>query len=631
MVERVHLDTEARAVRAERDAAKYERLHEVTRGRIARIATARLVSFLVFAVFAFAAFKDQRLTLYGPIAAVGLLTFIVALVLHRAPFARAPRLLSLAAVHRSRAARLRGDFGALPEDGRRFIEAGLPQSTELQVFGRVSLYQILCRAALPNAQERLASRLMGGLPSVSAIEDAQRAARALSPRRTFRHRFEAEGRLVNFDSKRFEAFVGWAEEEIDRRFSSRCFVLASALVPLTWASIIGAVTFDLPTPWRVLLGVQVAFYFAASGRLSKHYETLLGRDEAQPFLGLRRMFQRVERLRCADPTLKRLIDSLRIGEHTPSMRMKRLEAITDALAVRLNPLSAFVANALFLWEPINVARLVAWRWRHGKQIRSDLDVLAELEVLSGMAGYAADFPDSTFPEVRESGDPVFAAEALGHPLFAESRRKTNDFALISGGRLVLVTGSNMAGKSSFLRTLGVNVLLAQCGAPVCARSLILTRCRPLTSIQITDSPEQGLSRFYAEVKRIRTVLDACGLAENRAEREANSAPAIDPPCLYLIDEMLSGTNSRERNLASLAIAGRLLAFGRSYGLITTHDLSMVALEARYPERVRTCHFTDRFDGVALHFDYQLRDGVAVTTNALDVLRLEGIEVDETDG
>jgi DNA mismatch repair ATPase MutS len=188
--------------------------------------------------------------------------------------------------------------------------------------------------------------------------------------------------------------------------------------------------------------------------------------------------------------------------------------------------------------------------------------------------------------------------------------------------LALVTGSNMSGKSSFLRTVGVNVLLARAGAPACARRLDLVACEPVTSVQVTDAPAEGMSRFYAEVKRIRGILDAVDAAERDVSR---------PPCLYLVDEMLSGTNSRERHQASHAIVERLVASRRSAGLVTTHDLELVSVEHQNPVSVHTFHFSDRFDGQALHFDYRLREGVATTTNALHVLRMEGIDVPATGG
>jgi hypothetical protein len=545
----------------------------------------------------------------------------VAVYLHRTPHERLPRVTALVRLHGEAAARLAGEWDALPDDGARYLDAGVPHLAELQVFGRGSLYQLVCRAALPWARDRLAARLHTPLPAAE-VESAQSAARELARASAFCRRLHAEGRIVELSAEQLSDFVGWAETPsgADGRFARTCRRVAFVAVPVTWACIVASASFGLASPWRIALGLQLLFHLATTGRLGRIYTELVDRDEARPFVGLRRMFQRVEGRRFHGPRLQALRDALVSGGERPSARLTALETITDSLAVRFNPLSALLANGLFLWEAFWVGRLADWRTRHGAHVRPDLETLAEIEVLASVGGFAADTAGAgyTWPTLDAAARPVFTGTALGHPLFPAGRRRTNDFALDAGGRLTLVTGSNMAGKSSFLRTVGVNAILAQAGAPVCAASLTLVPCRLSTSIQITDAPEQGLSRFYAEVKRIRRILDDCAAAE---------ADASLPPRLYLVDEMLSGTNSRERNVASLSVARQLLAHPRSFGLVTTHDLSLVALEEHFPDRVTTCHFTDRFDGEALHFDYRLRPGVATTTNALDVLRLEGIEVD----
>ncbi len=612
-----------RIERHRRQAARCRRLAQRIERRISVLSTVRLVAFAVAALFGWAAYYDDLPLVYGPVAAAGLLAFLAAVYLHRTPHERLPRVTALVRLHDVGAARLAGEWDALPDDGARYLDPGVPHTRELQVFGRGSLYQLVCRAALPWARDRLAARLHAPL-SAAEVESAQSAARELARTSAFCRRLHAEGRIVELSGRQLGAFVAWAEAEAtastDAAFARTCRRVAFIAVPLTWACIVASASFGLASPWRIALGLQLLFHLATTTRLGRLYTELVDRDEARPFVGLRRMFQRVERRRFHGPRLQALRDALVSSGARPSARLTALETITDSLAVRFNPLSALLANGLFLWEAFWVGRLVDWRTRHGAHVRPDLETLAELEVLASVAGFAADTAGAgfTWPTLDADARPVFSGTALGHPLFPVDRRRTNDFTLEAGGRLTLVTGSNMAGKSSFLRTVGVNAILAQAGAPVCAASLTLVPCRLSTSIQITDAPEQGLSRFYAEVKRIRRILDDCAAAE--------ADPGL-PPRLYLVDEMLSGTNSRERNLASLSVARRLLAHGRSFGLVTTHDLSLVALENHFPDRVTTCHFTDRFDGEALHFDYRLRPGVATTTNALDVLRLEGIEVD----
>ena len=601
-----------------RQARRYLARLERVRRRIAVIATVRLVAFVVFAAFGFAAWTDDAWAVYGPIAAVGLVAFVVAAVLHRAPHALAPRLEALARVYERRAARCIGDWTALPDDGARFLDPACPHLGELQVFGRGSLFQLLDRAALPGARALLARRLRDGLTETE-IPPAQSAAQELARASGFRARLEAEGRLVELDPAQLDRFLRWSGDGASVPFASRWVWPARALVVFAWACIIGAAGFDLDTPWKLALGLNVLVFLATTGRLAPTYADLVGQSQARPFIAMRRMFERVEKRRFHAPRLLELRSAL-CAEGPPSRRLARLESLTDSLSVRANPLSFFIANALGLWELQVVAALEAWRKRHGPRVGADLERLAEIEVYGCIAGFAADHPQFAWPTVDTHAARALEGEGLGHPLIPESRRKVNDFTHPGPGHLVLITGSNMAGKSSFLRTLGVNTILAQAGAPVCARRFTIRPAQLSTSIQVTDSPDQGLSRFYAEVKRIRRILDEC-----RAAADDPRAPMR----LFLVDEMLSGTNSRERHVASVSVARHLLEQPRAFGLVTTHDLGLVALERDFPERVETWHFTDRFDGQALHFDYTLRPGVATTTNALDVLRLEGIEVFES--
>ncbi len=610
------------AERHDRQAARYERRAAATRKRISLIAGVRLAAFLAMLLFGGAAIFDKLYLVYGSIAGLCAAVFGTAVFLHRRPHERHPRLLALVRVHREAAARLRTQHDVLKHDGAEHLDPAQPHLSELQVFGRGSLFQLLNRTSLPLARLRLATRLTDP-PPPDTLPDLHAAAQELSRRSVFRHRLLAEGLLVDFDAERLQRFLAWAEAETDARFAKRCGRAAYLLVALTWACLLLAGVFGIDTPWKPAISLNLLVFFATTSKLSRSYVELLDKDEARPFVALRRMYARVTRAKFRSASLVQLRTGLLSAGLSPAARLTGLEGITDSLAVRFNPLSAFLANGLFLWEAIHTARLEAWRQRHGRHVRQDLDLLSELEVLCSFGGHAADHPTDAWPTVEATNGPdatpVFEATGLGHPLFAAAKRRVNDFTLPNGGHMVLVTGSNMAGKSSFLRTVGVNVVLAQAGAPVCATALTMRPCRLSTSIQVVDAPEQGLSRFYAEVKRIRRILDECAASERDVSL---------PPRLYLVDEMLSGTNSRERNVASLSVAKQLLSHTRSYGLVTTHDLSLASLGEKLPDQVTTCHFTDRFDGQALHFDYRLHPGVATTTNALDVLRLEGIQIAE---
>lgn len=607
------------AARYDRAARRYGRLLVGVERRIAYVATLRFVAFVVAAVFGFAALKDGEPVVYGLPALAGAATFLVAVWLHRGPYTLAPRVRALVTTATENAARLRAQWDAVPDDGAEFLDPARPELSELQVFGRGSLYHLMTRATLPDGRARLAALLTDGI-APSTCAERQAAARELARLSGLRHRFHAEGRMVEVDEGALRDFLAWAEAPPARAWLANAVWPVRLLVVATWAQVVASAAFDLETQWKACLVAQLGIFLVTSGPLAKGYLHLLGRRGHRPFVALRRMFALVERRSFEAPLLQAARAALSASGVTPSSRLKVLEDTVEALAVRESALTHTAVNVGFLWELQQCDKLERWRLRHGAGVRADLAAIADLEALCSVAGFAADHRAYAWPTLHEAdAAPPFDAEGLGHPLFPDAGRRTNDYRVETGGVMTLVTGSNMSGKSSFLRTLGVAVHLAQAGAPVCATRLSLRACRLSTSIQVTDAPGEGLSRFYAEVKRIAAVLAAVEDAERDAARR---------PRLYLVDEMLSGTNSRERHMACREIVGRLVAASRSHGLVTTHDLELVGVADMLPEAIRLAHFSDRFDGDALHFDYQLREGTATTTNALHVLRMEGIDVPE---
>lgn len=598
-----------------RAARRYGRLRARTERASALIAVVRFISFMVGLLCTGAAIWDGA-WLWGGIGAAGWLVFIGAVWVHRTPFFIAPRLRMLEAIHTEAVARLDQDWRALPDDGRRYLDAD-PTRSELQLFGDGSIYQLINRAALPAGKDRVAALIAEPIIDPADLPARQAAAAELAPRVRLRHRLEAEGRLVHVDESTLATFVDWAEAAGDRAWMKPWLAATTLLAGAGWVQMILTFSFELTTLWWQTFALNGLVFFATTKRLQANYLHLLG-DQHRPFVALRRMFGLIEKERFEAPLLAELQSQLGEAGKRPSERMARLETVVDALAVRQSELLYGVVNLALGWELWQSWRLEGWRMRNGERLRSDLAALSDIEALASMGAAKHDHPTWGFATVHtDDAKPPIVGTQLGHPLFAAATRKHNDFTLDATGQLVLITGSNMSGKSSFLRTVGINAVLAQAGAPVCGTALDLRACRLATSIQVTDDPGQGFSRFYAEVRRIAQILRAVAAAEQELAL---------PPQLYLVDEILSGTNSRERHLASRTIVGQLVEANRCFGLVTTHDLDLARLSQDRPEKVPMYHFSDRFDGDALHFDYQLKPGMATTTNALHVLRLEGIEV-----
>ncbi len=259
-------------------------------------------------------------------------------------------------------------------------------------------------------------------------------------------------------------------------------------------------------------------------------------------------------------------------------------------------------NVLLLWDIQWLFRLESWRQNEGKNVRGWFEALAELEALSALATWSAERPADVFPRVAADGVATFESKQLGHPLIEKPVR--NDVSLT--GAAWVITGSNMSGKTTLLRAIGLNTVMALAGLPVCAESLTLSQLTVLTSMRVKDSLERGVSYFYAEVTRIKGVLDA-----------AKAHPAAS---LFLLDELLMGTNTRERQIASKRLLELLIATG-AIGAVTTHDLSLTELASG---RARNVHFRDDVEAAKMKFDYRLREGVVETTNALKLLEAAGV-------
>jgi DNA mismatch repair ATPase MutS len=271
----------------------------------------------------------------------------------------------------------------------------------------------------------------------------------------------------------------------------------------------------------------------------------------------------------------------------------------------------FLIGPLLMWDVHCAWALLRWRARAGSRLRGWLDALGEIEALASLGAFAFEHPDFAWPE--PTAQPMLDAGSLGHPLIADDRRVGNDVRLPSAGRALVVTGSNMSGKSTLLRAIGVNAVLAFAGAPVCARTMRIGPARVATSMRVDDSLEQGVSHFYAELRRLKQVIDLA--------RE----PGRVQPVLFLFDEILHGTNSRERVIGACAVVRELLAVG-ALGAVSTHDLGITALERELGGSVENVHFEEQVAGDAMTFDYVLRPGIVQSSNALRLMRAMGIDV-----
>jgi MutS domain V len=593
----------------ERRAASQAKLAQLDRVS-ARYANLRGLTFLAAAVIA-------GLTAFGRLpkpywwAVAGAVVVYAALaVLHHYVFRREARERLYVTLNERGLARLSGAWREFTERGERFLSSSHLYTPDLDVFGQASLFQLLNETATRAGEERLASWLSAPA-SAEEVVARQGAARELAPLVEFRQDQCVEARVVSKEKADPSHFIQWAEAgpSLDAIRWSR--PLALILPPITIGLyVLGQ--FDVVPRWVWWVGLFVQLgVVVATRRVLREMEEKMSAGE-EGFVRYAPLFARIEGQKVQHPLLQQLQSGLqRAGEppiSTHFHRFSRLYSFVEFKRHQFHP----VVHLFTLWDIHALFALENWRARHGKEVRGWFEALAELEALSCLAGFAHDRPAFVWPTLVAQGPSVEAKE-LGHPLL--DNPVPNDVSLPGPRHALLITGSNMSGKTTLMRALGANVVLALAGAPVCAREFTLPPLQVLTSMRVKDSLERGVSYFYAEVQRIKAVLDAAVAAKGQ--------------CLFLLDEILLGTNTRERQIASREVL-RLLLATEACGGVTTHDLSLAALADEPGVHVVNVHFRDHLEDEKMVFDYKLRPGVVDTTNALRVLRMAGVPVTEAE-
>jgi DNA mismatch repair ATPase MutS len=317
---------------------------------------------------------------------------------------------------------------------------------------------------------------------------------------------------------------------------------------------------------------------------------------------------RLEQERFQSPMLQALRASLDAEGEPPSRRLATLNRVVERLDSRDN-VFVRILETFILWTPHLALSVEQWRQHSGPAVRRWLTAAGEMEALCSFASHAFEHPADPFPEIVPDG-PCLEAESVGHPLLPEDRVVRNDIRIGGELQLLVVSGSNMSGKSTMLRTLGTNTVLAQAGAPVRAKRLRISPLAVGASIRLTDSLQGGVSRFYAEILRLRQILDLTGGSL---------------PVLFLIDEFLHGTNSHDRRIGAEALVRSLVERG-AIGLITTHDLALADIVEVLGGRASNVHFEDQITNGEIRFDYVMRPGVVRKSNAIELMRSVGLEI-----
>jgi hypothetical protein len=569
----------------------------------------RVVSFLAAAVIAWLAWGQASAS--GWWVALPLGVFVVLLFVHDRILRECRRLERAVAWCEAGLARLDDRWRGQGIAGERFRDERHPCVVDLDLFGVGSLFERLCQARTRAGEDALASWLAAPA-SAAEVRARQEAVAELRGRLDLREQFACAGGRLE-PGVDFREVVSWgAADALLWPDWPRWFFLPIGLLTL-WSCAEWLLGRWSGLPFAVLVLVELGLTAVLGGRV---HRVLRGVDRRAHDLNLLAcLLECLEKADLRAARLRDLQERLRHRNHPrdavpapPSQQIAKLANLVELLHSRRNQFFLPIACVL-MWGTQIAYALEAWRSRHGRQIAGWLDVVAQFEALGSLATYAFENPGDPFPEVMD-GPPTYQGEALGHPLLPRARCVCNDLTLGDELRLLIVSGSNMSGKSTFLRTVGVNAVLALAGAPVRARRLRLSPLVVGATLRIQDSLEAGISRFYAEVLHVRQIV------------ELASGPL---PLLFLLDELFAGTNSHDRRIGAEAVV-RGLVEAPAIGLVTTHDLALTQIAEQLAPHAANVHFADHFENGKMTFDYRLRPGVVQHSNALALMRAVGLKV-----
>jgi hypothetical protein len=532
------------------------------------------------------------------------LTLFVAAVIYHSRVRRARTRTDRAAAHyRVGLARMEDRWSGLGNPGTELEDAHHVYAADLDLFGPGNLFELLSTARTRMGERTLAAWLLSSAPT-SMVLQRQQSIAELRDRLDFREDLAVLGETAEV-GVRPEELSRWAESA--NQLTQRWILPAALLLPalLVAASLVWNVT-AMASPFVAILLLELGVV----GLLRKRLTEVLGSTE-QAFDKLRLLADvtaRLEREPLNAPLSKQLLRRLSSAGVPASRAIARLATTVQFIESRRNPIVQILD--LPLLYSVHTA-LAAERWRrdHGRAVAAWLDAIGEFEALISLSGYSHEHPDDPFPELVD-GDASFVGVALGHPLLPQKTCVRNDVTIGGPTRVLLISGSNMSGKSTLLRTVGINTVLAMAGAPVRASHLRLSPLQVGANIRINDSLHKGSSRFYAEITRLRHL---------------NESASRKPSLLFLLDEVLQGTNSRDRLIGAQGVIRALVDRG-AIGLVTTHDLALTAIDVGGAERLRNLHFQDQLVAGRMQFDFKLHDGVVTKSNGIELMRSIGLDV-----
>ncbi len=493
------------------------------------------------------------------------------------------------------------------EDGFSFIPGEHPYAADIDLFGRASIYQFINRCTSEQAKKILASLLLQ--PSAkNIIIERQQAAKSLAPHYQWRQQLQAIGMTNPLTFATEKRIISWLN--MPAPFKQKFWQFLPLIFTVVTLVSLTAYLFDWINSSVFTLLVFIFFLVAkfASGKVHQTYMALSKIEKEVNTI--QQQLKQVESIPAASPLLHSY-KSILVSQKSGSQSIKELRKILHRFDFRLNVFVFLFLNTFLLWDVRQMNSLNKWKQKNGTSVPDWFNILTNIEVINTMAALTFNHPGWVFPTISETHF-TLTGEQIGHPLIDATKRVDNSFTTTGTGKISIITGSNMAGKSTFLRSVAVNLVLAQSGAPVCAKAFTFSPVHLYSSMRIADNLAENTSTFYAELKKLKSIIDQVKQHEK---------------VFILLDEILRGTNSLDRHTGSEALIRQLIK-EHAVAVIATHDVELASLENEYSDAISNYHFDVQVEGEELYFDYKLKRGICQSLNATLLMKKIGIEIEQ---
>lgn len=604
----------------------YERLQKKQSKIIARISNLRLLSFVCATTFIILAIAIGYYILFGTLAAVSFGLFIYLVIKHDKFIKSRQSCTLLLNINEDSLKRLKGEWSDFQDTGKDFADDSHPYTQDLDIFGSNSLFQMINTAVSYKGRHALKQLLAGRPDCAESIYKRQQAVSELALKLGWRQRFQAEALTAAGNMSNPEELVKWAGN-FNAAYRNPWLIAIVKTAPAA-TLLLCVLSFALHLiPFYIPVITLLAQFAAVTVKRRKRHSTFSIADKyANDINVYYKMLRRIEKQQFKSSCLQKSKESMNNNEGLcPSRQLDRLSRIIDSMSNRHTPFYV-IFNTLILWDFQNIIALEKWKETSGRHIESWLNTVSDFEALSSLSILSHDNPDWVMPVFAESAEnsenekdgkaaaggykAEFEAKSMGHPLLSLCK-VNNDLHISDPEKTLLITGSNMSGKSTLLRTAGINLVLAYSGAPVCAAAFRATIMDIYTCMRVSDNLGKSISSFYAELLRIKTVV---------SEAEAGGK------VFFLLDEIFKGTNSKDRHTGARILINKL-SNTKAIGLVSTHDLELCSLENENP-KIRNYHFQESYKDNKICFDYKLRAGASTTSNAIYLMKMAGIDIEE---